>query len=127
MYSSEFKELPLDIIERDPEQPRRDLHIYDRFGTQLQESINQYGILVALAVRVLNDGRYMVIDGHRRLICAERLGLLSVPCQVYTNLTPADVWRLRFELQDNWEPPLGYGSRFEERKREFALWLKKLI
>lgn len=123
MYQFEFIKLPLDTIERDPEQPREDLHIYDRFGAELQSSIQERGILIPLAVRALEGGRYMVIDGHRRLICAQRLGLLSAPCQVYNNLTVAEVWRLRFELQDNWLPAPGFRSKVEERKRKLALML----
>jgi ParB/RepB/Spo0J family partition protein len=123
MHSFEIVKLPLDIIERDPEQPREDLHIYDRFGAELQASIQKQGILIPLVVRALESGRYMVIDGHRRLICAQRRGLLFAPCQVYNNLTIAEVWRLRFELQDNWLPEPGFRSKIAERRRELALIL----
>lgn len=123
MYQFKIVNLSLEVIERDPEQPREDLHIYDRFGAELQASIQKLGILIPLTVRALEGGRYMVIDGHRRLICAQRLGLLSAPCQIYNNLTDAEVWRLRFELQDNWLPEPGFGSKIDDRRRKLALML----
>jgi ParB/RepB/Spo0J family partition protein len=46
----------------------------------LQESIREVGILVPLTVfRAANAQKYTILDGQRRWICAQRLGLKEVP------------------------------------------------
>ena len=46
----------------------------------LKESIRRVGILVPLTVfRDARSGRYVILDGLRRWICASSLGLKSVP------------------------------------------------
>ncbi len=49
----------------------------------LVESIRAHGILVPLVVAPEKSG-WEVLSGHRRLACAERLGLRDVPCVVRT-------------------------------------------
>ena len=47
---------------------------------RLADSIRQYGILQPLSVRRLEDGKYELIAGERRMRAAKLLGMLSVPC-----------------------------------------------
>lgn len=47
----------------------------------LIDSIRAQGVLVPLVVTPAGDG-WEVVSGHRRLACANRLGLAEVPCQV---------------------------------------------
>lgn len=101
-----FKQIPLDQIQRDPDQPRKD------FGTDGDEnrlwvSIKDLGVQQPLAVSEMGDGKYIILDGHRRYICAQRLKLKSVPCRVYPKMDIGEFELIRFEIQNNrrpWKP-----------------------
>lgn len=105
-YGYIFKQLPLSQIQRDPDQPRRD------FGTEGDEnrllvSLKRYGIEQPITVTEKEPGRYLIIDGHRRYICAQKLNFETVPCRIYPNLTPGELESRRFEMQNNrrqWRP-----------------------
>ena len=49
---------------------------------QLVESIQAQGVLTPLVVRLLDNGEYEVISGHRRLHACKRAGIESVPALV---------------------------------------------
>lgn len=55
---------------------------------ELQRSIRENGILNALLVRKLADGRYQIIAGHNRRTAAQAIGYTTVPCIV--KLLPED-------------------------------------
>lgn len=101
-----FKQLPLSKIERDPQQPRRD------FGTSGDEnrllvSIKDLGIQQPIAVSEVEPDRFIILDGHRRYICAQKLKLKTVPCRIYPKMSLGEFERLRFEIQNNrrpWKP-----------------------
>lgn len=101
-----FKELPLEQIEHDEEQPRKD------FGTDGDEnrlftSVRDLGIQQPISVSQVDVNRYIILDGHRRSICAQRAGLKTVPCRIYGKMPLGDFERLRFEIQNNrrdWKP-----------------------
>lgn len=75
--------VPIERVERDPHQPRRDWR-HDDGGARLSEltqSVREFGILQPLVVR--RDGeRFIVIAGGRRLVAARRAGLSEVPVVV---------------------------------------------
>ena len=54
----------------------------DQDMEQLVESIQEHGILSPLTVRVVSDGMFELISGHRRKHAAEIAGLVDVPCIV---------------------------------------------
>jgi ParB/RepB/Spo0J family partition protein len=99
-------ELPVEKIQRDVNQPRKD------FGTEgdknkLIVSMKQYGILNDICVTEYEPGRYLIIDGHRRYICAQALNYEQVPCRVYPKLSNAELETLRYEIQNvrrPWKP-----------------------
>jgi len=101
-----YQELPVRQLQRDPDQPRRD------FGTEGDEnrllvSIRQYGIEEPIKVSEINPGQYLIIDGHRRYICAQKLGLETVPCRIYPKLGAGELETRRYEMQNNrrsWKP-----------------------
>jgi ParB/RepB/Spo0J family partition protein len=98
-----FKELPIHAIERDPNQPRRD------FGTdgdqnRLLLSIQQYGIQQPLVVSEMQPDRYLILDGHRRYLCAQKMSLTLVPCRIYPKLPAGQIESLRYEIQNNRRP-----------------------
>jgi ParB/RepB/Spo0J family partition protein len=78
--------VPIDQVEPDPDQPRRDWGHDDgeRKLVELAASIREYGIFTPLLVREdgrLPDGRlrYIIIAGGRRRVAAERAGLRELP------------------------------------------------
>ena len=64
----------------------------------LIDSVRDSGVLVPLVVTPLEEG-WQVISGHRRLACAQRLGLTTLPCEV--RLFESDVERRRAVLEYN--------------------------
>ena len=101
-----FKELPIEQLERDPEQPRRDFGVGGD-QNRLLKSIETYGIEEPIKVSQVEDGRYIIIDGHRRYICAQRLELKTVPCRVYPKMSDGEFEARRYEIQNNrrnWKP-----------------------
>jgi ParB family transcriptional regulator, chromosome partitioning protein len=72
--------VPIDKVERDPDQPRRDWRHaegYQRLD-ELTQSVKEFGLLQPLVVRRVAD-HYVVIAGGRRLVAARRAGLREVP------------------------------------------------
>ena len=74
------RELPLDAIEPNPQQPRKSF-APDQ-SAELAESIREHGILQPLLVRQLSGGRYQLVAGERRWRAAELAGLERVPVVV---------------------------------------------
>jgi ParB family transcriptional regulator, chromosome partitioning protein len=69
----------VDLIERNPFQPRKD---FDPESLQeLVESIRQHGVLQPLLVRPCGS-QYQLIAGERRWLAAKQAGLETVPCRV---------------------------------------------
>ena len=55
----------------------------DEDMAQLTQSIQSQGVLTPLVVRPLDDGKYEVISGHRRLHACRKAGIKTVPALVY--------------------------------------------
>lgn len=70
------KTIPIDRLEPNPEQPRRELGDL----TELTASIREKGVLEPLLVKPLGDGKYMIIAGERRWRSSKLAGLTEVPC-----------------------------------------------
>jgi ParB family transcriptional regulator, chromosome partitioning protein len=72
------KTLSTDLLKANPHNPRmlfdrEDLHV-------LRNSIARVGILVPLTVyREKRTGQYVILDGQRRWICAQEVGVKTVP------------------------------------------------
>jgi ParB/RepB/Spo0J family partition protein len=115
-------ELPMTQVERDPNQPRKD------FGTngeanRLKNSIKEYGIEEPLKVSEVSDNRYIIIDGHRRYLCAQSLGMKQVPCRVYPKMPEGEFETRRYEMQNNRRPwnPLERSEALERIKNCLGL------
>ena len=50
---------------------------------QLTQSIQDQGVLTPLVIRPLENGKYEVISGHRRLHACRKAGIQTVPALVY--------------------------------------------
>ena len=71
-------QLPLDEIEENPFQPRRDFS--DAEIVSLAESLKEHDLLQPILVRRVN-GRYQLISGERRLRAARHAGWTTIPAR----------------------------------------------
>lgn len=73
-------------LEPNPYNPRR---LFDREPLkELRESIRRVGILVPLTVYwSRREKKYVILDGQRRWMCAQKLGLTNVPVNVVAEPT----------------------------------------
>jgi ParB family chromosome partitioning protein len=96
--SREVLMIPVDAIEPDPEQPRKDL---GDLG-ELAASIEAIGIQQPLLVRPKpgQDGAFILIAGERRLLAASRAGKPDIPCLVLADLDDPSQ-RLIVQLTEN--------------------------
>jgi ParB family chromosome partitioning protein len=72
-----LRELPLDLVSPNPDQPRRELE--GEALLALAESIKVRGLLQPIVVRALPGGSYELIAGERRMRAARLAGLDTVP------------------------------------------------
>ena len=72
------KTLPTDKLRANPHNPRK---LFDRADLHvLRESIERVGILVPLTVyKERSSGHYVILDGQRRWMCAQEVGLRKIP------------------------------------------------
>jgi ParB family chromosome partitioning protein len=81
-------------IERDPEQPRQDLGDLE----ELKRSIREHGILQPVVISPLDERRYRLIAGERRLTAARQLVLPTIPALIRS---VQDHERLELQLIEN--------------------------
>lgn len=75
-----IQELDIDLIDPNPEQPRRTFS--KESISQLAQSIRDQGVLQPLLVVPRNGGRYRIIAGERRYRASREAGLKTVPCVI---------------------------------------------
>jgi ParB family chromosome partitioning protein len=92
----ELRELPVDMIEPNPEQPRSSFE--PAALDALAGSISSAGLLQPLIVRPLDGGRFELVAGERRWRAAQKAGLDRVPAVIRTS--PEDE-RLQAALIEN--------------------------
>ncbi|MCH2200533.1 MAG: ParB/RepB/Spo0J family partition protein [Fuerstiella sp.] len=79
LVSPAADEISLELIERNPFQPRRE---FDPAAIdELANSIRKHGVLQPLLVRAIEDG-YELVAGERRWRAAQQVGLDNIPCRV---------------------------------------------
>jgi ParB family chromosome partitioning protein len=78
--AGELRELPIELIKPNPNQPRTKIDPEALAG--LSSSIETNGIVQPLLVRPLADGSYELIAGERRWRAAQAAGLEKVPAVV---------------------------------------------
>ncbi len=72
-------EIDIDQITTNPDQPR--LKFDEKSLNELAESIRHHGVLQPVLVRPLGNA-YQLIAGERRLMAAQRAGLLKIPAHI---------------------------------------------
>ncbi len=78
--AGELRELPIELIKPNPNQPRTKIDPEALAG--LASSIEANGVVQPLLVRPLPDGSYELIAGERRWRAAQAAGLAKVPAVV---------------------------------------------
>ncbi len=80
--SSTINEIPLDQIEANPNQPRRE---FDEEALQeLADSIRAIGIIQPITLRQVAENRFQIIAGERRWRASQLAGLRAVPAYIRT-------------------------------------------
>ena len=80
--SSTINEIAIDLIEANPNQPRRD---FDEQALQeLAASIREIGIIQPITLRQQTNGKYMIIAGERRWRASQIAGLTAIPAYIRT-------------------------------------------
>ena len=79
LHSPEQDEVSVELIERNPFQPRREFD--QKAIDELAESVRKHGVLQPLLVRANGDA-YQLIAGERRWRAARQVGLETIPCRV---------------------------------------------
>lgn len=84
-------QVPVQDIEANPYQPRK--HFEPEALAELAHSISQYGVLQPLLVAPMENGRYMLIAGERRLRASKLANLVQVPVIIndYTSQQIAEI------------------------------------
>lgn len=80
--SSTINEISIDLIEANPNQPRRE---FDELALQeLAMSIKEIGIIQPITLRQVDDNRFQIIAGERRWRASQLAGLKAIPAYIRT-------------------------------------------
>ena len=80
--SSNLNEIPIEQIEPNPDQPRRE---FDAVAMQeLATSIETMGIIAPITLRQVAADRYQIIAGERRWRASQMAGLKAIPAYIRT-------------------------------------------
>lgn len=100
LIKKDLREIPVDKIDRNPENPRIVFRPSDL--ADLQESIRRYGVQVPIAV-FKEGSRYVLIDGERRWRCALKLGHDTIPALIQPKPDPLENLLMMFNIHANRE------------------------
>ena len=123
--TSALVEIPLSTIDPNPHQPRSS---FDEETLQsLTASIREVGVLQPVLVREVEDGRYELVAGERRLRAAKRAGLQVIPAIVRT---VSDRGRVEQALIENLHRqdlnPLDEAGAYQQLIEDFGLTHEQL-
>lgn len=80
--SSTINEVPIDQIEANPDQPRRE---FDSVALEeLANSIKQLGLVQPITVRQLDEHKFQIIAGERRWRASQLASLTAIPAYIRT-------------------------------------------
>ena len=117
--SDRLRELPLELIDRSPYQPRT--HLDEAALQELTESIRACGVIQPITVRAVN-GRYQLVAGERRWLASQRAGKATVPAIVrqLSNEQAMEIGIIE-NLQREDLNPVEQARAYERLSREFGL------
>lgn len=125
-YKFSFKEIPIEKIQMDKNQPRTNYGT-DGDENRLLVSIRELGLQTPLKV-MENGDNYLLIDGHRRYLCAKKIGFKKMPCIVEPKMSEGEIELMRYETQNNrrdWKP-IERSEAFHRIKEQFRYKNKDL-
>lgn len=80
--SSTINEVPIEQIEANPNQPRRE---FDQIALEeLANSIKQLGLVQPITLRQLDESKFQIIAGERRWRASQLAGLAAIPAYIRT-------------------------------------------
>lgn len=80
--SSTISEIPIEQIEANPNQPRRE---FDETAlNELANSIHEIGIIQPITLRQVEDNKFQIIAGERRWRASQIAGLRAMPAYIRT-------------------------------------------
>lgn len=95
---TEFKEIPLDLIDAGPLQART--RKVEENTDELAENIKCLGLINPITVYQREDGRYELVTGQRRLIAVEKLGWKAITAKILPS-KPTEVVAKAISLSEN--------------------------
>ena len=90
-------EIDINLIEANPYQPRKTFD--EETLLELSDSIKELGVIQPITVRVLENGKYQLISGERRLRASKLAGLEKIPA--YIRIAGSDEEMLKMALEEN--------------------------
>jgi ParB family chromosome partitioning protein len=82
MKETEQAKIEIDLIDANPWQPRTDFE--EEALQELAESLKIHGVIQPVTVRKMENGRYQLIAGERRLRASKLAGLKEIPAYIRT-------------------------------------------
>ncbi len=127
LSGSPYRELSIDNVDVDPEQPRRTFN--EEALTQLSLSIKEHGVMSPIMVRLIEGGVYRIIAGERRYRASKMLGLKTIPAIVISSdVEKSDI--LSKQLVENLQRenlnPLERALAIGELKEGFKLSVREI-
>ena len=113
--SSSIGEISLNLIEANPNQPRREFS--EEALRELADSIREIGIVQPITLRQTDEGRYQIIAGERRFRASQLAGKETIPAYI---ITADDESTMEMALVENIQ-------REDLNALEIALAYQKLI
>lgn len=113
--SSSIGEINLNLIEANPNQPRREFS--EEALRELADSIREIGIVQPITLRQTDEGRYQIIAGERRFRASQLVGKETIPAYI---ITADDESTMEMALVENIQ-------REDLNALEIALAYQKLI
>ena len=94
--SSNLNEIPIEQIEPNPDQPRRE---FDEDAMQeLAHSIKEMGIIAPITLRQISENRYQIIAGERRWRASQLAGLTAMELALVENIQREDLNAIEIAL-----------------------------
>ncbi|MGI6320056.1 MAG: ParB/RepB/Spo0J family partition protein [Bacteroidales bacterium] len=80
IQTGKIDEIEIDAIETNPWQPRTEFEILAL--EELSESIKTHGLIQPITVRLIENNKYQLISGERRLRASKAAGLKKIPAYI---------------------------------------------
>jgi ParB family chromosome partitioning protein len=120
-----IRNLPLDRIVPNPEQPR--VTFIQETIDELAASIREHGVLQPVLVRPLGPGRFQLVAGERRWRASQRAGLATIPAMIeeIDDETALEIAIIE-NLQREDLSPLDEATMYDKMIREHGYSIRKL-